>query len=954
MTSDPTIREQSYAYFLQEAPQLLQVLEHELLNLRENWNITKAHTLMRTTHTLKGAAASVGLESIKAVAHSLEDIFKSLCKPDILIDPETEALLFEAYECLRAPLVAEITGTHGNDTEIFDSSAVIFSQLQEKLGCFDSDYIPTSSELGFDVTQSIFEVGVAQRLEEIAKVITTGQPEEVASTILSQAEVFLGLAESLNLPGFGEIATVTLAALARHPDSVIAIAQTALEDFQQGRTSVLAGDRTSGGNPSLVLQQLAKGEAQSAQSAQSAQGDTNSLFDTIWSIADSEDEKSTTTQYKLEIIPAQITQETNSNEHQKQHSTSTSIPDTVRVNIKHLERLNYLIGELLTNQNRQSLEDEKLQGKIQELFTQLQQHQQMLEELQDYFNLEIEPRSHSYLLMHSLLENVLQLQASTNTIDLVAHQSSQLLEKQSRLLTNARNDCLEARMVTLGDVFNRLPRVLQQLATLHNKSVELKLSGTEVLVDKAVAQKLYDPLLHLVRNAFDHGIESIEVRQQQGKSQTGQIEIRAFNQGSNLMIEVQDDGQGLNFEQIRQQAVENNLVSPQQSYHLNEAQLIDLLFEPGFSTATQVSNLSGRGIGLDVVRAQLQALQGSITVHSQTLQGTTFLLQIPFSLTMAKLFLCQAGSMIYALLSDTVEQILMPSSQQLSYWEEGILRWGVGDDEKLVPVRKLEQILNYFSPVTAPPLTHNVENFNPDTPQLGQIMLLRYQDRLLALEVEEILGEQELVIRPIDSIIVPPGYIYGGSIQADGQLALVIDGTVLTKYVFDQSNINPPTKLESSIDISESFVSLISPNSSNYLNPQQSSQPDLGYRNSVAKVLIVDDSLTWRETLALTLQNCGYQVVQVSDGYEAIEQLRSQPDIQLAICDLEMPRMNGFEFLDHRRQDPILSQIPVIILTSSNSEKHHLIASELGANFYINKPYQDAELLAIVTDLTDK
>ena len=662
MTDDSSMREQSYAYFIQEAPQLLQVLEQELLNLKQDWSINKIHTLMRATHTLKGAAASVELEGIKTVAHYLEDIFRSLCTV-ISIDQETEALLFEAYQCLRTPLIAEITGIHSNNTDIFERAAAIFSQLQEKLGdCFDREaYIPTSAELGFDVTQSIFEVGVTQRLEEIAKVLASGQPEEIASTLLVQAEVFLGLAESLNLPGFGAIASAAIAATTNHPDDVVTVCKTALFDFQQATAAILAGDRTSGGNPSSLLQQLAQGGAeealvaegdegaQGAEEAEGAQEEIDSLFDAIWTIP-SEEETNTTDEPELEIIPA-ITYESDSNEQHK--FASTSIPDTVRVNTKHLERLNYLIGELLTNHNRQSLQDEKLQGSIQELFTQLQQHQQILEELQDCFDVEIEPQQ-AHLLVRSLLKNVEQLQAATNTIDLIAHQSTGLLEKQSRLLTNARDDCLEARMVPLGDIFSRLPSVLDQLATLHGKSVALNLSGTDILIDKTIAQKLYDPLLHLVRNAFDHGIEPLEVRSSQGKNQTGQIEIRAFNQGSNLMIEVRDDGQGLNFEQIRQQAVKNNLVSLEQSWHLTEAQLIDLLFEPGFSTATQVSNLSGRGVGLDVVRAQLQALQGAVTVSSQTNQGTTFLLQIPYSLTMAKLFLTTAGSTVYALLSDTV------------------------------------------------------------------------------------------------------------------------------------------------------------------------------------------------------------------------------------------------------------------------------------------------------------
>ncbi|MCA1991762.1 MAG: Hpt domain-containing protein, partial [Coleofasciculus sp. S288] len=257
--TDPTIREQSYRYFLQEAPELLGILEQELLSLRENYSINKVHNLMRTTHTLKGAAASVGLETIKSVAHSLEDIFKALFNPNVLVDAEVEALLFEGYECLRLPLTAALTGGSVNSAEILDRTATIFALLQEKLGdCFSEEaQIPSSLELGFDVTQSIFEVGVTQRLDEIASVVASSDPIEVGNTLRTQAEVFLGLGESLNLPGFAAISQATLAALDNHPEQTVTIALTALADFRTGQVAVLGGDRTQGGQPSLELQQLA-------------------------------------------------------------------------------------------------------------------------------------------------------------------------------------------------------------------------------------------------------------------------------------------------------------------------------------------------------------------------------------------------------------------------------------------------------------------------------------------------------------------------------------------------------------------------------------------------------------------------------------------------------------------------------------------------------------------------
>ena len=259
MTPDPTIRAQTYQYFLQEAPELLQALEEGLLSLRENWGINQVNNLMRATHTLKGAATSMGLDTIARIAHSLEDIFKALCQPDLSLDPEVEALLFEALECLRLPLMAELTQGSINDAEVLNRTAAVFALLQDKLGdCFGREpYLPTSSELGFDLPQSLFEVGVTQRLEQIATSLTAADPESVAIVLRTQAEVLLGLAESLNLCGFGAIAQSAIAALDCHPEQAVLIAQTALADFQAGQAAVLAGDRAQGGEPSIGLQQFA-------------------------------------------------------------------------------------------------------------------------------------------------------------------------------------------------------------------------------------------------------------------------------------------------------------------------------------------------------------------------------------------------------------------------------------------------------------------------------------------------------------------------------------------------------------------------------------------------------------------------------------------------------------------------------------------------------------------------
>ncbi|MGQ4650076.1 response regulator [Lyngbya aestuarii] len=1098
MTKEPTIREQGYNCFLQEAPELLQALEQDLLSLRENHSLNKVHNLMRITHTLKGAAASVGLETIKSVAHSLEDIFKALCQPDLLIDSEVEALLFEGYECLHLPLTAEFTGGQVNEAEVLDRTAAIFAQLQEKLGdCFaQKDHLPSSAELGFDVTQSIFEIGVTKRLQEIATALNHGNMQEIINALQVQAEVLLGLAESLNLPGFGAIAQTALTALDNQPEQAETIARQALEDFLEGQAAVLEGDRSQGGYPSEALQQLAgitlkttdavieptefpaenfDGESQQEESS-------NELLESIWGV-DRENSaqeinelplsfSNQAAEEKEEFVLTGMVEETpdlaqeetqefffskqigngfaSARRNQQPRTTSTQPKEvltndqspvprqekasparTVRVNVEHLEHLNYSIGELLTNQNRQSLENEQLRTQVKVLISRLQKHQQLLSQLRDssdhlftlpeqwqdskrwhadklkltapianfqasterFDPLELEHYTEAGLLIQSILEDTVQLAEASDAIELFSRQSGQTLGKQTRLLTSARDALIEARMLPLAKIFNRLPRVLEQLEVLHDKSVTLELQGTEVLVEKVVAEKLYDPLLHLVRNAFDHGIESPSHRQQFGKSPQGLISICAYHRGSYLVIEVKDDGQGLDFEQIRQRAVETQLLDIEQSHALDETQLKDLLFEPGFSTVSEVNELSGRGIGLDVVRTQIQTLNGSVTVDAEIDQGTRFILQIPLSLTIAKLLVFQAGdsstgtgggNRIYALLAEAIEQIIIPKPSQLQCWSDGkALRWGKGADQQLIPVYQLATFLNYYSPVPETLGTRKLQSFVPQE-SVNPILIIRCQGQLMGLEVNQLVGDQELVVRPLGGMITPPSFVYGGSILADGRLTLVLDGEALLQYLSDQqANDSTESSSISRLDGENSSVATNRLNSSSlyYTNAYREAQTTTptvlsssqehkqlpaatggSWRSRVEGdfrfkpervVLLVDDSITVRQTLAMTLQQAGYQVLQAKDGYEAIEQIQLHSEIDLVICDIEMPRLNGFEFLKYRQEDATLAQIPVLMLTSRSGDKHRLLAQELGATDYITKPYLEHKLLTMLTELLE-
>ncbi|BAY09551.1 hybrid sensor histidine kinase/response regulator [Calothrix sp. NIES-2098] len=1171
MTTDIDIREQGYIYFLAEAPELLQTIEQELFSLTEEFSTAKVHNLMRATHTIKGGAANVGLEVINTIAHSLEDVFNALYNPNVIIDDQLQTLIIQAYECLSLALTTELTGSAVNGEEILQRAASVFAQLQEKLGdAFGAEaHIPTSEELGFDLVQSIFEVGVKQRLDSIADALnSTGEATEFAELLNSQAEVFVGLAESLNLPGFGAIAQTIIAALKANPKQAHQIGKVALANLQQAQAAVLAGERTSGGeldpalqnftqvvtddlNPvteqsvntsslrdeikelykflttsgntknqplksskakfyikviryifgwfnhqmeiskeelNLALLVVADGEnsvnyienwlskflefVQEAEDSTSLclyrQGviltiilavvkfhyshaqvnndisviqtlqqqigklakeyknfppvtaqeknwidnpkfkpllvfketaitETDRLLETIWGgeanfthiheIAETQAEELVTERVDTDIVNSVIQSEREIKD--KSHNSpakSSRNHSSVRVDTEGLQRLNYLAGELLIKQKQRILQDEQLKEIIEKLFQRIDRQQIILNQLGDlpfqmqnnglqnqrnfatvkFDTLEMDMYTEFQMKLHEAMEENLQLQEITESLDLLLAQANQISDKKQRLTLNIIDNLVEARMSPLGNILNRFPQMVTKMGNVYAKFVELKLTGTEVLVDKAIAEKLYEPLLHLVRNAFDHGIETPQVRQSLGKPAQALIEIRAYNQGSQTVIEVRDDGQGLNLEKIRKRAIELNLLSAEEGYvlHVTESELLELMFSPGFTTVEQVSEISGRGMGLDIVRSQIQSLNGSFSVQSLPNQGTTFILKIPFSMTTDKLMLVQVGGTIYALLLDNLEKILIPSEQQIKEFEgKKVLHYNSTEDERIVRLRSISELMYYSGSFGNNFTFNNTLNSHDTGITQHPVLLLRHNQEIFGLEVDQIIGEQELVIRPLGSAIAPPKYIYGCSSLASGNLILIIDPILLLDSYEMQATLESTVSSTAYLankkaltlsGLTSNSTPLLAPSSNTNTTQTQLSQSLSTNQQSSKVLLIVDDAISLRQTLSLTLQKSGYHVLQAQNGVEALEKLQMHPEIKVVISDLEMPRMNGFELLSHVRQNQNFAGIPIVILTSRSAEKHRQLAEALGATAYLTKPYLEDKLISIVAELINK
>ena len=629
-------------------------------------------------------------------------------------------------------------------------------------------------------------------------------------------------------------------------------------------------------------------------------------------------------------------------------------PLTARIALDRLERMDNYVGELVINRNGLSLQNEQFQRTVRHLKQRFKTFRTLAKQLQtlsdkiltnperinlaaapwqnsspianasspllletQFDALELDTYSAVNLMLEELLEELLQVEESIEDVHLFAGQSNQKLEKQRQLITRLRDELMWSRMVPLSGVLNRFPRILRDLSSSHQKPVQLELKGTEVLVDRVMLEKLYDPLMHLLRNAFDHGIESPEDRRQQGKPEQGTIEIRAYHQGNNTMIEVHDDGHGLDLTRIGQRAVEAGLISPGELSTIHKQQLYKTIFEPGFSTAAQVSDLSGRGVGLDVVLDRLQSFNGKVSVVSEPGQGTTFTLRIPLTLTLAKLIVVKVGTTLMALSSDGVEEIVTPLDNQMKESAgQRFLLWR----NQLVPVHALEALQPYACAI--PDAPHDMalaSRYRAKKP----LLIMQREHEVLALEVGQIITEQELVIKPFSKSIAAPRYMNGCTVLGDGRLVPVIDAIGVVDYrPKDRGQMAPSSAAT------------------------HASPPALGAgRSSAQTLLIIDDSAALRRTLALTLQKAGYRVIQAKDGREALDQLQQGRDIQLIICDIEMPRMNGFEFLSQKRLTPAFASIPTVMLTSRSSPKHRMLALQLGADSYFSKPYIEADFL---------
>jgi chemosensory pili system protein ChpA (sensor histidine kinase/response regulator) len=645
----------------------------------------------------------------------------------------------------------------------------------------------------------------------------------------------------------------------------------------------------------------------------------------------------------------------------KQASAAGSKAKSVRIALERLDRMMNTVGELVINRTRMvgrvaeleklvetlGFSKERLQGKVGEFQDKYEFNRISSPRLADPWNTSQMPKmltsaaagDRSFLSDFSELEmdryddfNILSRSMAEISAD-VNEVLSQLegfigrvegdIDEFTKLAHHLQDEFTAARMVPIGTLYSRLTRAVRDAAKSAGKNVELDLSGSETELDNNIIQQISDPLVHLVRNSVAHGIERPTERAAAGKPEAGKVSVRAYHRGNHIYIEVEDDGRGIDYVRVKQSAIERGLVSVETADRLTERDLREMLFHPGFSTAPVKTELAGRGVGLDVVRANLNMLNGEIDIQSKSGQGTQFTLKVPLTLIISPALFVRCGTSNYALPLAVVEEIRRLRADEIE---------DIGG-KLLTKVRDVvTEVVRLDTYLGLPPLEAVNGYFRMVVANVG--------NRQIGLVVEEVIGKDEIVIKNLGEYLRRVKLFPGTTIAPDGSLILLID---LNRMVATEPNERR------ALQATASAARVFAPGSAAVA--KGTIPVDAIDRVQQERVIVVaDDSISVRKFVGRMLEKNGYRVMLAGDGLEAAE-LVSQHGCHLVITDLEMPRMTGYELMAQLRQSPATRRIPVMVVTSRAGAKHRDRAMKEGAAAFLTKPVQEDQLIAAVEQL---
>ena len=872
--------------FLDEAKELLEMLEQEMGAWERVADDEPVVRLQRNLHTMKGGARLAGVMGVGDLSHALESVFQSVAERRVVSEPRLKRLVRHATDTLAQDieylLRGELPQSHPHMVERLESAA--HGREWEEVG---ADEAAIDDESAFAVSSILDDESGVEAVDEFAESafepetaeieaaeVETAQaaidePDPGVTTALEEPETPEAVPEPADLHELADLDEVTSALLT---DSQLMTDSELLDDsgFAVMDAVAQAGAQTEG---SVV--QFPSGEVL---------GDDEG-FVPRKPLPD-EPRTAAVGSERVRVASEALDQMVNN-------------AGEVSIYRARIEQQNssfaFNLGEL-----QQTIDRLRSQLRGLELETEAQilsRHERDTETRADFDPLELDRYSTIQQLSRALSETVEDLSNLGQSLNDLSRDTDTLLLQQARVTTDLQDSLLRTRMVRFGSRAPRLERVVRQTSHSVGKRAELNVVGGGEDMDRAILERMMGPLEHLLRNAVSHGIENADERTAAGKPATGTITLQLAREGTDVVLSLSDDGAGLDRDRIRSKAIERGLLKSDAD--ITDDDLYQLILQPGFSTAQELSQVSGRGVGMDVVLTEVKQLGGTLDIDSQPGQGTRFTIRLPFTLAITDALLVSVSEDVYA----------VPHSSM-----DGVARVGV-DELQAIYAGKQDTIsyggrdynVRYLGTMLGLSAVHIAEGA-----RWLPLLLVRSGDNRIAIQVDGLLGNRQIVVKSIGIQLSGVRWFTGGTILADGQIALILD----VNAVLRMDTAHQPTQ----------------------------SQEMAAPLSKGVSVMVVDDSITVRKVTSRLLERHNMQVVTAKDGVDAVTVLQDHhPDVML--LDIEMPRMDGFELARHMRSTPELSDIPIIMITSRTGDKHRNRAFELGVKRYLGKPYQESDLL---------
>ena len=868
--------------FLEEARELLESLEEELSAWQSaHGDLQPVAQLQRTLHTMKGGARLAGVGAVGDLSHALESVFESLTERRVADSADIQGLVRYATDVLAQDVERLVGG------RVPQPHADLVERLE--VAARGGEWAPiVPAEVLSDEAQPVAAASYAAFAESVpAAEFPVTSDDDNASEALSAAGDG-GPSESW--PDDGD------SALLEDDDlRAIELPDDDASESELLTESQLLTDSELLQDPSYLLDESLATDSRLSDMV----GDPSTVVH--FPVGEQLDESDGFVPRKP--LPAAEPVARSSGERVRVPSDALDqmVNNAGEVSIyrARLEQQNttfaFNLGELeqTTVRLRSQLRDLELETEAQIL----SRHEREGESRSDFDPLELDRYSTIQQLSRALSETVEDLSNLGNSLNELSRDTDTLLLQQARVTTDLQDSLLRTRMVKFSSRVPRLERVVRQTAHSLGKQAALKVVGGHEDMDRAILERMMGPLEHLLRNAVSHGIEDSNTRLANGKPEQGSITLGLAREGADIVLTLADDGAGLDRARIRAKAVDRGLL--EQDASVDDDQLYQMILQPGFSTAEELSQVAGRGVGMDVVLTEVKQLGGTLSINSEPGKGSGFTIRLPFTLAITDSLLISMGDEIYAVPHSSMDGVVRVTLDELRALYAG--------DREVFTYAERDYVVRYLGTLLgtqAPSL--------PEGQRWLPLLLVRSGEHRVAIHVDGLLGNRQIVVKSVGAQLSKVQWFTGGTILADGQIALILDVNSLVRRDISQ--------------LAKAMTSVEEPAAKG------------------VTVMVVDDSITVRKVTSRLLERHNMQVVTAKDGVDAVTQLQEyRPDVML--LDIEMPRMDGYELARHMRSTPELSDIPIIMITSRSGEKHRDRAFELGVRRYLGKPYQEADLL---------